>query len=112
MNDLYHTRTDMETYIDGLGYLLAYNIDEPFFYYRPHFHIIMPESGRNVEICFKENRYANPNSKDRLMEEERMIPNDYMNVILDDYKGMIPWDPVVCTNWAGIRDSLHIANRA
>lgn len=112
MNDLYHIATDYRGYIEGLGYIMAYRIDEPFFRYRPHFHIVMPESGRNVEICFKENRYANPNSKDRLTKEECEILNNWMKTICEDYFGMIPWDPVECTYWAGMRDSLHIPDRA
>lgn len=112
MDNLYHTNTDYQGYIEGLGYLVAYRVDEPFFSYRPHFHIVMPESGRNVEICFKENRYANPNSKDRLTKEECEILNNWMKTICEDYFGMIPWDPVECTHWAGVRDSLHIPNRA
>lgn len=112
MSSLYHTHADYQEYIKGLGYLMAYRVDEPYFRYRPHFHIVMPESGRNVEICFKENRYANPNSKDRLTKEECEILNNWMKTICEDYFGMIPWDPVTCTYWAGVRDSLHIPDRA
>ena len=42
MSSLYHTHADYQEYIEGLGYLMAYRVDEPYFRYRPHFHIVMP----------------------------------------------------------------------
>lgn len=111
MEGYFHGQKEFMVYIDGLGYIISYHVDAPGFDHRPHFHVINPFTGKDCAICYKENRYADPNNHNRLTKEECKILNDWMNIVLDNYFGMIPWDPVECTNWGSLRDSLHVRER-
>lgn len=110
MEGYFHASYEAMDYIDGLGYLLSYHVEEPGFDYRPHFHIFNPWTGKNVAICYKENRYADPNNHNRLTKEECKILNDWMNKEIS-YRS--PFDPnnSVCNKWDGLRDSLHVPDR-
>lgn len=101
-----HLHPEYTERIDGLGYIISYYLDEPGFATRPHFHIINHITGKNVAICYKENRYADPNNPNRLTSEECKILNDWMKKIIPGYHGIYDNEEHV-TNWGNIRDSIH-----
>ena len=110
MYKCYHIERNALEFIDNLGYIVTYYIDEPMLDSRPHFHIFTSD-GRNVAICYKENRYADPNNHDRLSDEECKILNDWMVTIVSEYTGPFIDHDEICNNWDSMRDSLHIQER-
>lgn len=52
------------------GKFVGFSVEDEDMYQRPHFHLVM-NSGKHVEICIFENRYANPNNPNILTDQER-----------------------------------------
>lgn len=111
----YHVCCDSWDLIEGLGIILHHYVMEPFMDSVPHFHVIVPKSNKIVSICYLNNRYADPRSKDRLTKEECEILNNWMKTIphceydedfnLSNWKCMVDSTHIIQPWWSIVRNS-------
>lgn len=106
----FHSETDCVEFVEGLGYIRVYRIDGPEMDFIPHFHVNNPWTGKDVAICFKDNRYADPDNNDRLTPEECKILDNWMRE-MTDYRSVFDPDYNYCNNWRALSDSMHTLNR-
>lgn len=92
MNLKFHTKSTCIGNIDAIGVVMVYEVDAPFMYNRPHFHIINPITGKNVAICANANKYADPENHNRLSSNECVILNNWMKDFHD--KEQSNWDVI------------------
>lgn len=108
----YGVECDHNSIIDGLGYITHQYIRKPMLDSVPYFNIKLFGSNKTVSICYMDNKYADPNNKNRLTDKECEILNNWTKERpYPDEDNFTNWDNLVCGThipqpwWDIVRDA-------
>ena len=62
--------------IDNIGEIIEYEYEDERLFNIPHIHVLTFDH-RNVQVCLHENKYADPDSRDRFTDSEVRIFNEW-----------------------------------